>query len=287
MTTHQPPDVAGHYRQGDLRRKIDEALDRLYPGHTPLTTDDLHSVDEFHTGGHAATRELAKHLELSAPLRVLDVGSGLGGPARHLAQHAGADVTGVDLTEEYVDVARWLTDRVGLADRARFQQGDVTALPFPQASFDRAWMLHVGMNIEDKTRLFTEISRVLTDDGLFIVYDVMLLGDPTLVGYPLPWASEPQHSFLARPQEYRSLLRKAGFDIVAEHDHRSQAVQLLRDADDAHQRNSTPHHPAGEDTPPAPISVAMGTDASTKIAKALQNIEEGLLAPTEMICRLR
>lgn len=73
MTTHQPPDVAGHYRQGDLRRKIDEALDRLYPGHTPLTTDDLHGVDEFHTGGHAATRELAEHLELSARMRVLDV----------------------------------------------------------------------------------------------------------------------------------------------------------------------------------------------------------------------
>ncbi|MET8808428.1 class I SAM-dependent methyltransferase [Streptomyces sp. NPDC004546] len=287
MTAQQPSAVARHYRQGDLRRKIDEALDRLYPGHTTLTTDDLHGVDEFHTGGHAATRELAEHLELGPGLRVLDVGSGLGGPARHLAQHAGADVTGVDLTEEYVDVARWLTDRVGLADRARFQQGDVTALPFPQASFDRAWMLHVGMNIEDKTRLFTEISRVLTDDGLFIVYDVMLLGDPTLVSYPLLWASEPEHSFLARPQEYRSLLRKAGFDIVAEHDHRLQAVQSLRDAGGAHHGNSTPHNPTGGNTPPAAISVAMGTDASTKVAKVLQNIEEGLLAPTEMICRLR
>ncbi|MFE4622185.1 SAM-dependent methyltransferase [Streptomyces mirabilis] len=287
MTAQQPSAAARHYRQGGLLRKIDEALDRLYPGHTTLTTDDLHRVDEFHIGGHATTRELAEHLELRAGLRVLDVGSGLGGPARHLAQHAGADVTGVDLTEEYVDVARRLTDRVGLADRARFQQGDVTALPFPRASFDRAWMLQVGMNIEDKGRLFTEISRVLTDNGLFIVYDVMLLGDPTLVRYPLPWASEPEHSFLARPQEYRSLLRKAGFDIVAEHDHRSRAIQSLRDAGDAHRRISTPHNPAGGDTPPAPINVAMGTDASTKIAKLLQNIEEGLLAPTELVCRLR
>ncbi|MEU6256905.1 hypothetical protein [Streptomyces sp. NPDC047043] len=113
-----------------------------------------------------------------------------------------------------------------------------------------------------------EISRVLTDNGLFIVYDVMLLGDPTRVGYPLPWASEPEHSFLARPEEYRSLLHEAGFDIVAEHDHRAQAAQSLRDAG-------------------APNSVAMGTDASTKLAKALRNIEDGLLAPTEMICRLR
>lgn len=163
----------------------------------------------------------------------------------------------------------------------------MTALPFPRASFDRAWMLHVGMNIEDKARLFTEISRVLTDEGLFIVYDVMLLGNPALVRYPLPWASEPEHSFLAHPQEYRSRLRKAGFDIVAEHDHRLQAVQSLRDAGGAHHRTRTPHNPAGGDTPPAPISVAMGSDASTKVAKVLQNIEEGLLAPTEMICRRR
>lgn len=90
---------------------------------------------------------------------------------------------------------------MGLADRARFQRGDVTELPFPRASFDRAWMLHVGMNIEGKARLFSEIRRVLTADGLFIVYDVMLLGDPTLIGYPLPWASEPARGFLARPEE--------------------------------------------------------------------------------------
>ncbi|MGW1563993.1 class I SAM-dependent methyltransferase [Streptomyces sp. NPDC002144] len=280
--------VARHYRQGDLRRKSDEELDRLYPGHTTLTTDDLHAVDEFHTGGHAATRELTEHLELKAGLRVLDVGSGLGGPARHLVQHAGADVTGVDLTEEYLDVARWLTDLVGLTGRARLQQGDVTELPFPQASFDRAWMLHVGMNIEDKARLFTEISRVLTSKGLFIVYEVMLLGDPALVRYPLPWASEPEHSFLARPEEYRSLLHKAGFEIVDEHDHRLQAVQLLRNAGGAHHPTSTPHNPASGDTPPAPIGVAMGSEMHRpRSQRVLQNIEEDLLAPTELTCRLR
>lgn len=80
--------------------------------------------------------------------------------------------------------------------------------------------------------------------------------------------------------------RTCGVDIVAEHDHRSQAIQLLRDAGDPHRRNGTPHHPAGGDTPPAPIGVAMGTDAATKVAKVLRSMEEGLLAPTEMICRL-
>lgn len=136
MTAQQSSVTTRHYRQGDLRRKIDEALDRRYPGHPRLTADDPHGVDEFHTCGHAATREPAEHLELRAGLRVLDVGSGLGGRARHLAQHAGADVTGVDLTEEFVAVACRLPDRDGLTERVRFQQGDVTALPFPRASFD-------------------------------------------------------------------------------------------------------------------------------------------------------
>ncbi|MCR3731931.1 SAM-dependent methyltransferase [Streptomyces umbrinus] len=277
--------VTRHYQQGDLRRKIDEALDRLYPDQNPLTTDHLRAVDEFHIGGHAATRQIAEHLELQPGLRVLDAGSGLGGPARHLAQQADVDVTGVDLTAEYVAVARWLTDRVGLSDRAHFLQGDVSALPFPGASFDRAWMLHVGMNVKDKSRLFTEIGRVLTDGGLFIVYDVMLTGDPSLVSYPVPWASEPGHSFLARAEEYRSLLRGAGFEMVAEHDRRGQGVQSLRDLSGA-----DAHHPDRASAPgglPASVNVAMGSDGPIKIANVVQNMEQGLLAPTEMVCRLR
>ena len=281
--------VTRHYQQGDLRWKIDEALDRLYPGGSALTADDLHRVDEFHTGGHPATRQITEHLQLRPGMRVLDVGSGLGGPARHLAQHAHVHVTGVDLTEEYVDIARTLTDRVGLNGRTHFLHGDVTALPFPAASFDRAWMLHVGMNIEDKARLFTEIGRVLTGDGLFIVYDVMLLGNPSRVSYPLPWASQPGHSYLARPEDYRSWLREAGFDIVAESDHRPQALQSLHDlvADDANRRSSAPQHPHAPGARPASINLAMGADAPTKIERVLQNIQEGLLAPVEMVSRLR
>ncbi|WP_406485752.1 class I SAM-dependent methyltransferase [Streptomyces phaeochromogenes] len=134
----------------------------------------------------------------------------------------------MDLTAEYVAVARWLTGRVGLGDQAHFLQGDVCALPFPAASFDRAWILHVGMNIEDKARLFTWIGRVLKSNDLFIVYDVMLSGDPTLVSYPMPWASQAGLSFLGRVTDYRSLLPSAGFEIVAEHDLRPQGVAALR-----------------------------------------------------------
>ncbi|MEV6992556.1 class I SAM-dependent methyltransferase [Streptomyces sp. NPDC093228] len=246
-------------------------------------------MDEFHIGGHAATQQITEHLRLRPGMRVLDVGSGLGGPARHLVQQADVDVTGVDLAAEYVAAARRLTDRVGLADRTHFVRGDVTELAFPAGNFDRAWMLHVGMNVEDKSRLFNGIGRVLTVNGLFIVYDVMFLGDPSLVRYPLPWASEPSHSFIAGPEQYRASLSYAGFEIVAEHDRRSQGIRALRGLHtaDAHHEGSAPQGPGAPDARPASVNVAMGGDASTKIANVLQHMEEGLLAPTELVCRLR
>jgi len=289
--TAQPPSnaVTHHYQQGDLHQRIDDALDRLYPGRSSLTADELHGVDEFHIGGHAATRQITEHLRLRPGMRVLDVGSGLGGPARHLVQQADVDVTGVDLTAEYVAVARRLTDRVGLAGRTRFVHGDVTELAFPTGNFDRAWMLHVGMNVADKSRLFNGIGRVLTVDGLFIVYDVMLLGDPSLLSYPLPWASEPSHSFIARPEQYRASLSDAGFEIVAEHDRRSQGIRSLRGlrTADAHHEGSAPQGPGASDARPASVNVAMGADASAKIANVLRHMEDGLLTPTELVCRLR
>ncbi|MEW2468131.1 methyltransferase domain-containing protein [Streptomyces sp. NPDC046994] len=290
VTAQRPSNaVTHHYRQGDLYRKIDEALDRLYPGRSSLTVDELHGMDEFHIGGHAATREITEHLRLRPGMRVLDVGSGLGGPARHLVQQADVDVTGVDLTAEYVAVARLLTDRVGLGHRAHFLHGDVTEPAFPAENFDRAWMLHVGMNVQDKSRLFNGIGRVLTVNGLFIVYDVMLLGDPSLVSYPLPWASEPSHSFIARPEEYRASLHDAGFEIVAEHDRRTQGIRSLRDVRtaDAHHEGSAPQSPGQSDTRPPSLNMAMGGDAPTKIANVLRHMEEGLLAPIELVCRLR
>ncbi|MGH3770864.1 MAG: class I SAM-dependent methyltransferase [Pseudonocardiaceae bacterium] len=266
--------IAEHYSHGGLEREILTALVALGADPEHLDPDQLAPLDEFHLGGRAATVELADQLDLRPGLRVLDVGSGLGGPARYLARKHAVEVTGLDLTEEYVRVATSLTRRAGLARLARFRQGSATNLPFPDGSCDRVCMLHVGMNISDKAALFSEIRRVLVVGGIFGVYDVMRIG-PGEVAYPVPWAATSATSFLAEPQRYRELLAEAGLAVHAERDRRSFAIDVIRE---------TRARVAQEGPSALGLQLVMGPDAAVKVANLADSLERAVLAPTEMIC---
>lgn len=267
--------IAQHYSQGTLEAQILDALVRTGADPDHLHPDQLAPVDEFHIGGRAATVALLDQVDLHDGMRVLDVGSGLGGTARYLAHHHRVAVTGIDLTEEYVQVARSLTGRAGLAGQVAFHQGSATALPFDDHTFDRACMLHVGMNIADKPALFAEIRRVLTDGATFGLYDVMRTGTAE-VTYPVPWASTPATSFLAEPAQYRELLADAGLAVVAERDRREFGITFFREL----------RAKIAESGPPAlGLHVVMGDDAATKVANMIDNLDRGSIAPTEIICR--
>ncbi|WP_198370015.1 class I SAM-dependent methyltransferase [Roseomonas rosulenta] len=207
--------VTTHYAgNGDLAAAIAQRLRRAGKDIAALRTSDLASVDEFHIRGRAATLELGLALGLDAASHVLDVGSGLGGPARTIAEAHGCRVTGIDLTQAFCDAATVLSDWVGLGDRVAFRQGDATALPFDDDSFDAAVTIHVAMNIAAKDRMYAEARRVLKPGGRFAVYDV-LQGEGGSVHYPVPWAREPSISHLATPAEMEGLLKEAGFGIEA------------------------------------------------------------------------
>jgi ubiquinone/menaquinone biosynthesis C-methylase UbiE len=211
-------EVATHYAGGgDLARAIADRLRQAGKDTSRLTTADLGSVDEFHIRGRKATLELAQSLNLSAASHVLDIGSGLGGPARTLAETYGCHVTGIDLTQAFCDAATTLSGWVGLSDRVTFRQGDATSLPFADAQFDVAMTIHVAMNIAAKDKMYAEVRRVLKPGGRFGVYDV-LQGEGGEVLFPVPWAREPSISHLATPDAMRSLLTDAGFKIVTVHD---------------------------------------------------------------------
>ncbi|WP_411722227.1 class I SAM-dependent methyltransferase [Mycetocola sp.] len=209
---HTENAVALHYRNPALETSILEALRRT--GHDPerIGPDDLLAVDQFHIGGVQAARDLALGAGIGPTTVVLDIGSGLGGPARLFAHHFGATVVGVDLTPEFVETATSLTRRSGLSDRVRFVQGNALELPFTENEFDVATLLHVGMNIADKSALFRSAARVLKPGGMFAVYDVMRTGDGQLA-YPLPWATSAEISFSATPEEYATALQAAGFTV--------------------------------------------------------------------------
>lgn len=269
--------VAEHYSHGALEQRILDALSMMGADPERLEPDQLAPVDEFHIGGRVATVELVDQLKLRAGLRVLDVGSGLGGTARYLVRTHDVEVIGVDLTPEYVQVASSLTRRSGLAGRAEFQQGSATDLPFPDSSFDRAAMLHVGMNIADKAAAFREVRRVLVDGGSFGVYDIMRTGSGE-IGYPMPWAATPATSFLAQPQDYRDLLAEAGLPVEVERDRREFGIRFLR---------GMLAKIAESGPPPLGLHLVMGKDAAVKITNMVEGLECGALAPIELICSAR
>ena len=210
-------EVARHYTQSDLTRTVLDALRTAGKDVEALDPADLSAVDEFHTGWGPQTVAMAKTLDLAPSLRVLDVGSGIGGPARYFARAYGCDVTGIDLTPAFVELATNLTARTGLADRVRFVEGSALALPFEAGRFDLATMNHVGMNLADKPTVFAEVRRVLRPGGRFVVYDLMRTGDAPLP-MPMPWADTEATSFVETPARYRELLAAAGFTVARERD---------------------------------------------------------------------
>lgn len=267
--------VAQHYTHGSLERTILDALTAAGKDLDRLNPSDLAPVDEFHIGGRQATIDFAEQLEVRSGMRLLDIGSGLGGASRYFAQNHGCQVTGVDLTEEYVRVAEALARRVGLGAFVSYKQGSALSPPFAPGAFDGAYMLHVGMNIENKARLFAEVHRVLVPRGVFGIYDVMRDRDGALT-YPVPWASSAQTSFVATAADYRRLLAAAGFEILKERSRRDFAIEFF---------NRMRDQAAQSGPPPVGLHILMGVDAPRKIANMIGNLERGLIAPAEIVCR--
>ena len=255
--------VRDHYRATGLTERLKTALTALGLDEQRLTPEQLAALDQFHTRGLAATVELAKLAGITADRSVLDVGSGLGGPARILAATCGCQVTGVDLSEPFVDAARYLTERTGQSDRVSFETASALELPFDDGHFDVVLLQHVAMNIADRTRLYREIRRVLKSGGRFAVYDVVLnSGDPH---YPVPWARTPATSFLLTAAATREAIEPAGFRTLAWQDDTEAAKAWI-----AQLRASGP--------PPSPnLGLVMGPDFAQLAANLGRNVMEGRL----------
>jgi SAM-dependent methyltransferase len=209
-------DVQNHYGTESIRERIEKALADAGLGDRKISPADLAVLDQFHASGLAATIELADSLEIDATSKVLDVGAGLGGPARHLAARYGCHVQGIDATAPFVEAADYLSQRTGLAEMVSFQVADALDLPFPDGSFDIVWTQHVAMNIADRPRLYRETGRVLRQGGKFGVYDVVAgIGAIT---FPVPWASKPEVSFLLKPSEMTRILDETGLDLLSWND---------------------------------------------------------------------
>jgi len=246
--------VADHYHADDIAETILGALEDAGRPRTAITIDDLAPADEVHTRGREATVELAGLTSFSSDLRVVDVGCGVGGPARYLASTFGCHVTGIDLTPGFVDAAARLTHAVGLSDKVSFHCGSALQMPFEDAAFDLAWTVQMQMNIADKPRLYAEIARVLEPGGRFVFQDIVS-GDGGDLLLPVPWASDASHSHLAAPQTLRQTILDAGFTEI-----------LWRDVSEPHREwtRAQAARPAATTSPPVAIHMVLGPGATEK-----------------------
>ena len=268
--------VADHYARESLIAAIRDGLAAMGKTESTVTTEDLSPVDEFHIGGREATGALAGQLALAAGDQVLDIGCGLGGPARQIAAVYGCHVSGIDLTRDYIEAGNVLSGWLHLKDRVSLQQGNALALPFADGSFAAAYMLHVGMNIVDKSAVFSEAARVLRAGASLGVYDVMRTGEGELA-YPLPWASTPETNAIAAPAQYREALSAAGFEFISERNRRDVALNYF-----AQQRAN-----AATGSTALGVQTLMGARRPQMVRNMIETISAGRIAPVEIIARRR
>ena len=256
-------ELSRHYAPGNVWARIVERLRAA--GHDPaqLTRDVAAQFDEFHGGGRESTRALARFAGLGPGLQILDVGCGIGGPARTLAAEFGADVTGLDLTRDFVQAASLLSAQLGFETQTRFIHGSALALPMADASVDVVWSQNMLMNIPDKQRFADEVARVLRPGGLF-AFEAVVAGTGEAL-YPAFWAATPSLSFLVTPAVLRATLTSAGLAEVKWVDNTAQVLDVARK-----------RVAAARDTGPRlDIGVIVPEQAGEKMRNGLRNNEEG------------
>lgn len=258
--------IEDHYLKEGLYEDILHRLKLQAVDLNNVKRSDISGVDEFHVRGAEVSRELASSVDLMGA-SVLDVGCGLGGPCRMLADTYDCSTTGIDLSNEYIRTAKNLSDLVGLQDKTTFVQGDATNLPFEDQAFDVVWTQHVQMNIPDKRKFYAEIHRVLKTGGYFLFYDILKKGD-NAVSYPMPWASHADLSFLCKAEEIDAFLTELNLTKI-QSTNQTQAGVAFFEVLVAKIATSGP--------PKMGLNVLMGESTKPKLMNLLEHLRNGQL----------
>lgn len=266
--------IVGDYGEAGLGERILARLRECGVDTDRLTQKLLAEFDHIHGGGYRATIEHAKLVRLEQGMAVLDIGCGIGGPARYLAKTFNCRVTGIDLTQDFVDAAAMLSEKCGLGGKVTFQCANALEMPFDDASFDAAFCLNVTMNIKDKAALYAEFARVLKPGGELALTELGKgeAGDPH---YPLPWARDATYSFLVTQVDLRKGLEEAGFEII----HWADSVERRREpqAGKLEAKTVLP--------PDVATTIVRGEDYGERRANADRSAREGRLTFVRLVAK--
>ncbi|MGE5712492.1 MAG: class I SAM-dependent methyltransferase [Betaproteobacteria bacterium] len=267
--------IADHWDRGDIYARIISALQQMSKPLDRLTIEDLAPVDHFHARGFPATVELADQLPVQAGQRVVDIGCGLGGPARYIARRFGCTVSGLDITPSFVEAANRITALLRMEGQVRIELGDGQRLPYADAVFDGGYSQHVTMNVSDRARFFGEAFRVLKPGACFALTE-HALGPTGAPHHPVPWSADGSGSGLVTADETEAYLRAAGFEAIAiEHTGSKYAAGYKAAIEKAEQGA----------LPPLGLHLLLGDTALAKTRNAARNILEGRTDPIQVVCR--
>lgn len=271
----ETPKIAEHWGKGDVYSKIMMAMKEAGIDPSSVSVEQLAPVDHFHARGLPATKDLADALPIRQGDRIVDIGCGIGGPARYLAKRFGCSIDGIDITVPFVEAANKLSQLVGLQDQVTIKVGDGNALPFEQEQFDGAYSQHVTMNIADRAGFFNEAFRVLKPGAFFAITEHGLgpVGEPH---YPLPWSDDGSGAYLSTPSDTVTRLKSAGFVDIQVKDTGQEYLGAYRGAIAAAERG---------DLPVFGVHILLGKTAPQKVRNAARNIEEQRTHPVQIICR--
>jgi SAM-dependent methyltransferase len=265
--------IHSYYSPNDLYNRIIEGLNGIGKDLANITLDDLQPVDEFHIRGDIATKELIKLSGFKPEMHILDVGCGVGGSTRRLSHQTGCCVTGIDLSDEYIDAANRLTQLLNMQERVKFHAASALVLPFDDNTFDGAWSIQMNMNIEDKPAWLNEVYRVLKPGARTVFYEVCGSKNTSLY-YPVPWAQDSTMSFLLPPEQFRDVIASAGFDIDVWNDRTDLAQKAF-----AHMTE-----PRGEpDLPELGVHLLVGNDILTKAYNLHRNLDDERISLVETV----
>ncbi len=275
MNLKQEQATCANYAHGQLLADIKKALSAQNKSLSQLTLADLAPVDEFHVGGRQASAHFLAQLNLSSQDSVLDIGCALGGTARFVASTYQSNVVGIDVSDEYIATGNILSQWLQLTKKVKLLHASAFQLPFTEQCFSKAYMMHVGMNIADKTTLFYEVSRVLKQSGYFGIYDIVKQKQGALA-YPVPWASTAKNSYIATLEHYEQALNNTGFEVIRVNNRHKFAIDFFNKLI---MRNDQPKHSE------LSIHTLIKAESKIKMVNMLTNIQQDLIAPVEIIAR--